>query len=72
MELVIYNEAIIEIESALEERYKKEGMNKIEIIQIDSFAKEALEMKKDLYLCERPDLFEEPLEKNSDKNLQLF
>ena len=47
-------------------------MNKIEIIQIDSFAKEALEMKKDLYLCERPDLFEEPLEKNSDKNLQLF
>lgn len=29
-------------------------------------------MRKDLFLPERPDLFEEPLEKNKDINLHLF
>ena len=29
-------------------------------------------MKKELFLPERPDLFEEPLEKNKDINFQLF
>jgi hypothetical protein len=32
----------------------------------------ALELRKELFLPERPDLFEEPLEKNNDINLHLF